>query len=270
MASCRTLAAKIAVPDPCRGSPAGKRGLAPPGRVRPNIRRCETQAQTLSYLRALGLVRRPIVCVAHHPLIAAAWLRCALRSCAGSWPAPTLSPACRPSWRHKSNAIVPGRSEAVPWGPDADFSLQLPGRGTESCQWGARGAILPHSEGRHNGGGAGKNHLPPPLRFFGVRAFGVNVEVYVQPNSGWMPYSQLVGHYARARALAIPHYGQASIVGLSSLIDALGMGKPVVMTRHPLVDLDIEKEGAGRWVAAGDAEGWRAAIEWFDRNPDQP
>ena len=41
------------------------------------------------------------------------------------------------------------------------------------------------------------------------------------------------------------------------------MGKPVIMTRNPYVDIDIEKEGIGRWVDPGDVDGWREAIQWF-------
>src|SRR5437763_76018 len=30
---------------------------------------CQTQIQSLTYLRALGIVRAPIICLAHHPLV---------------------------------------------------------------------------------------------------------------------------------------------------------------------------------------------------------
>jgi hypothetical protein len=39
-------------------------------------------------------------------------------------------------------------------------------------------------------------------------------------------------------------------------MDAIGMGKPVIMTRHPLIDIDIEAKG-GIWVNPGDVEGGR-------------
>jgi glycosyltransferase involved in cell wall biosynthesis len=53
------------------------------------------------------------------------------------------------------------------------------------------------------------------------------------------------------------------------LADALGMGKAVFMTRHPLVDLDIEKVGIGRWIEPGDADGWRNAANWIEDHPDE-
>jgi glycosyltransferase involved in cell wall biosynthesis len=68
--------------------------------------------------------------------------------------------------------------------------------------------------------------------------------------------------------LAIPLFDYPeSLAGLTSLLDAIGLGKPVIMTRHPMVDLDIEALGIGRWVEPNDVEGWREAIRWFDANP---
>jgi glycosyltransferase involved in cell wall biosynthesis len=61
----------------------------------------------------------------------------------------------------------------------------------------------------------------------------------------------------------------SSLAGLTSLTDALGCGKPVIMTRHPLIDIDLEKEGIGRWVNPGDVTGWIDALCWFRDNPGE-
>lgn len=99
--------------------------------------------------------------------------------------------------------------------------------------------------------------------------FGKNVTVNLQPTSGWMSYPELCRHYATARVQAIPLNATHSIAGLSSLVDALGMGKPVIMTRLPLFDFDLEKWGVGRWVAPGDVKGWSEALRWFDTHPEE-
>jgi hypothetical protein len=230
---------------------------------------CQTQTQALSYLRAVGLVRPPIVCLAHHPLdrgrlarLRAPFLRWQL---AGVDAFPSLSAAVA----GQINAIAPGRSEAIPWGPDATFYPPAvePGHGILAV--GRTGRDFATF-------GLGATATRAPVKIIcpahcvspDFQRFGPNVEVNIQPNADWMRYPQLVEHYAGARALAIPHYGQESMVGLSSLMDALGMGKPVIMTRHPLVDVDIEKEGFGRWIEPGDIAGWRDAVAWFDQNPD--
>jgi len=42
------------------------------------------------------------------------------------------------------------------------------------------------------------------------------------------------------------------LAGLTSLLDAMACGRPVIMTRNALVDIDIEALGFGIWVPAGD------------------
>jgi hypothetical protein len=87
------------------------------------------------------------------------------------------------------------------------------------------------------------------------KEFNENVEVLngTVEDPIYMKYPQLLEFYARSRVLAIPMLVQQQLAGLTSLMDALGMGKPVIMTKHPLIDLDIEALGIGRlakWVAA--------------------
>jgi glycosyltransferase involved in cell wall biosynthesis len=41
------------------------------------------------------------------------------------------------------------------------------------------------------------------------------------------------------------------------------------MTKHPLIDLDIEAEGIGKWVEPGDIRGWKDAIQFFEDNEDE-
>jgi glycosyltransferase involved in cell wall biosynthesis len=52
-------------------------------------------------------------------------------------------------------------------------------------------------------------------------------------------------------------------------MDVLGMGKPVIMTRQPFIDLDIEAEGIGIWVDNGDINGWIRAMQYFENYPQQ-
>jgi glycosyltransferase involved in cell wall biosynthesis len=42
--------------------------------------------------------------------------------------------------------------------------------------------------------------------------------------------------------------------------DALAMGKPVIMTANPYIDVDLEAIGCGRTVGIGDAVGWETAL----------
>jgi len=49
--------------------------------------------------------------------------------------------------------------------------------------------------------------------------------------------------------------------GITSLFDGIGFGKPVVITKNPYLDIDVEKIGFGISVDVGDVAGWRSAID---------
>jgi glycosyltransferase involved in cell wall biosynthesis len=91
----------------------------------------------------------------------------------------------------------------------------------------------------------------------------------VMAPDSFLAYTESVRLFASARALAIPMVAQDGLCGLTSLMDALGAGKPVIMTRNRLIDLDIEALGIGRWVAPGDVDGWIDAMRFFEDNPDE-
>jgi glycosyltransferase involved in cell wall biosynthesis len=101
------------------------------------------------------------------------------------------------------------------------------------------------------------------------KSFNSNIQITVYPDEDYMKYPQLLRLYAKSRVLAIPLLPQENLCGLTSLMDALGMGKPVIMTRNRFIDIDIEKEGIGKWVEPFDIEGWKRAICWFEDNRDK-
>jgi glycosyltransferase involved in cell wall biosynthesis len=88
--------------------------------------------------------------------------------------------------------------------------------------------------------------------------------------SDQLPYPQLTELYADARAVAIPLHVRWpwTVNGLLVLMDALGVGKPVIVTRNHLIDLDVEGLGIGIWVEPGDVAGWRGAIRHLDAHPE--
>ena len=95
----------------------------------------------------------------------------------------------------------------------------------------------------------------------------------VQPvpgkNEGWRKLRDILKIYKKARVIGIPLIKQDSLAGLTSLMDCLGMGKPVIMTKNPNIDIDIEKEGIGHWVEPGDVNAWKKILRWYDENPDK-
>lgn len=228
-------------------------------------------AQSLGYLRALGAFDTPLVCLIHHPLDRgrlSRWRRPAMRTLLRGIDAyPAFSSRVAEELAELGGA--PERATAVSWGPDADF---YPHGGELG-----RGVV---SAGRTNrdhdtfAAAAALTDVPtsivcPVAREPSVPT-GPNT---VFPNRGRgeeLSYPELVELYAGARAIAIPLRvaWPWPVNGLASLMDALGMGKPVILTRHPWIDLDVERLGIGIHVDPGDVDGWRAAIDLLDERPE--
>ena len=73
----------------------------------------------------------------------------------------------------------------------------------------------------------------------------------------------------RAQCVVICCQESNYTVGLTTVVEALALGKPIICTRNPQMPMDIEKEGCGIWVEAGDVDGWVKAIGYINSNPDK-
>jgi glycosyltransferase involved in cell wall biosynthesis len=106
-----------------------------------------------------------------------------------------------------------------------------------------------------------------------------NVKVNYVPsnpaNSVVLSFAELVKKYQKAYAVAIPldippeRTDSVTLIGYMSLIEAMAMGKAVVMTRNRQFSLDVEKEGIGIYVEPGDVRGWQNAISYLLENPQE-
>ncbi len=232
---------------------------------------CQTQAYALSYLRAIGLLHVPLVCLAHHPLNSgrlARWREPIFKwmlSGVDAFPSLSQEVAC------SINGLggKPGQSVSLPWGPDANYypATAEPGYGAIAAGRTGRD-FLTFGQAATRVQAHAKILCLEDSVVSGFEQFGSTVEVIAQSRNRYMSYPELLELYARSRVLAIPLTADRNLAGLTSLMDALGMGKPVIMTRHPLIDLDIEAEGIGRWVAPGDIEGWGAALRFFEEHEE--
>ena len=82
-------------------------------------------------------------------------------------------------------------------------------------------------------------------------------------------YQKMANLIQNVRVIAIPLEEQSTLAGLTSLMDCLGFGKPVIMTKNPCIDIDIEAEGIGKWVDPYDVDGWTREIKWHFENIEQ-
>ncbi|MEQ8970044.1 MAG: glycosyltransferase family 4 protein [Coleofasciculus sp. C1-SOL-03] len=129
-------------------------------------------------------------------------------------------------------------------------------------------------------------HIHYPLKIYcsansasTVANIPANVKLNYDPtdpaNSAVLSFEQLVNEYTKAYAVAIPldippeRTDSVTLTGCMSLIEAMAMGKAVVMTRNRQFSLDVEKEGIGIYVEPGDARGWQKAISYLLDNPQE-
>ena len=74
---------------------------------------------------------------------------------------------------------------------------------------------------------------------------------------------------AGAAALAIPLPVVEAPIGVTEVINAMALGKAVIMTRNPYIDFDVDAAGCGLIVEPGDVDGWETALRHLDHEPDQ-
>jgi glycosyltransferase involved in cell wall biosynthesis len=103
----------------------------------------------------------------------------------------------------------------------------------------------------------------------------INVNYENTKESTILSYEELESEYKKAYAIAIPleippeRRESVTLIGNTSLLEAMALGKAIVMTKNPQIDIDIEREGIGFFVEYGDVEGWRKAISYLLDNPQE-
>jgi glycosyltransferase involved in cell wall biosynthesis len=84
---------------------------------------------------------------------------------------------------------------------------------------------------------------------------------------GRASYDVVLQDLRRASAVLIPLARTDGTYGITELNDALGLGKPVVQTQSPYLDVDLEAVGCGWRIPPGDAEAWRRVLVEIASDP---
>lgn len=239
---------------------------------------CGSQTHLLQYLRAIGLFKIPVVTLMHHPFpkgkmdFFRSWQRKLFVK--GADKMPSLSLAVKSDLAEWGCPLE--RLEALEWGTDVEFygPWKPPGQGVIATGRTGRD-FKTFALGAANG--AGKATIIGLEGQFGdpIYTQATNLNVIETSNQqpvpgqqkGWMKYPDLCRHMADHAAIAIPLYDQKSLAGITSLMDALGLGRAVLMTRNAHVDLDVEAHGIGFWLEPGDVEGWTKKLRWVNEHP---
>jgi glycosyltransferase involved in cell wall biosynthesis len=234
---------------------------------------CQDHTFLLARLRHLGLLRKPIVTTIHHPIAPHSVEERLLNAhdlvfC--------LSRVLRDQILAR-DLVSPEKLVVVDWAPDLDF--YGPFVAYESQPKHVQPVII----------SAGKSNRDYDTLVDGSRGLSCRLEIFCSSNSApsvvcdpaqvkltvgargsnATSHVEMRAEYARAYAIAIPMPAVDRLSGLTSLLDAMAIGRPVIMTRNRYIDIDIEALGFGIWVDAGDTEGWRAAIRSLIMDPQR-
>ncbi len=92
--------------------------------------------------------------------------------------------------------------------------------------------------------------------------------VSIIPTDG-MSYYDFACEVNKAACVVICVRESKYTVGLTTLVEAMALGLPIVTSRNPQFPFDVEAEQCGLCVDYGDVEGWRKAIEYIVQHPDE-
>lgn len=231
---------------------------------------CQNHTFLLAKLRTLKLFNKPIVAIIHHPITKG---EVGDNFFSGHDRLICLSNKVRESLL-KDYDLDPDKVIKIDWGVDLKFYGEYRKSSTATAQ---APVII----------SAGKTNRDHDVLVNSVDGMDCEVHIYCSEDSrptitplppnvfvtngpkgiNAISYPELVRLYSDAYAIAIPLNEADALAGLTSLMDALAIGRPVIMTRNPFVDIDIEALGVGIWVDHGDVFGWQSAISKLLSDP---
>ena len=241
---------------------------------------CGTQTHLLQYLYAFGLFRTPIVVLMHHPFprgrldFFRRWQRWLFIK--GAHHLPCLGKRVAESLN--IYGATDSKLTTLKWGPDLAFygswvppgvGVIATGRTGRDFKTFAKAVNLSRCKstiiGLEDQLGDPIFNQSPSLAVIKAR----NEQPVPGQDRGWLKYPKLCTYMQEHSAIAIPLFAQNSLAGLTSLMDALGLGRAVLMTRNPYIDIDIESEGIGFWLEPNNVDDWVYRLNWVEDHPEE-
>lgn len=233
---------------------------------------CQNHTFLLARLRAWGILRTPVAAVIHHPIAQGAAEKVFFT---GHDRLICLSDSVRQRLLADFAFLDPAKVLKLDWGVDEAFYGDYREARPEIS------GITPVFVS------AGKSNRDHDVLVTAADGLNCRIQIYCsedsRPKVNPLPpnvvlttgakranpasYRELVEVYKQAFAVAIPLNETDALAGLTSLMDALAVGRPVIMTRNPYIDIDIEALGIGIWCDTADGAGWRAALSRLLNNP---
>lgn len=232
-------------------------------------------------LRAIGLFRKPIVCWHHQPIVKAK--------------NPLREAVARVFYRgfdallffskkiiddSLQSAKAPrGRMHVVDWGADLEYYDRLM---AEEGKRGERGGFV----------STGKERRDMPTLVGAFNRTAQPLDIYICRETNGFSYQRQLDNMAKNANISV-HYISGDVlrpmavnvykslcaviccqetnytVGLTTLVEAMALGVPVICSRNPQMPIDIDAEGCGITVGYGDVDGWVKAVEHLASHPEK-
>lgn len=234
----------------------------------------------LAILRAIGLLRKPVVAIQHQSLKKSIFSLLFVKLILSGYDRLfCLSDGIR---EHliKEFHIPENKVCLLEWGIDLPCYDKIKDKTISAIKGGENSFIL--SAGRtyrdYQTLIKGFKNISYPLRIYSPEEpfFKNNPDISssVEIFTNYLSWQEILIEHAKAYAIAIPldttkAKSYINLLGVTSLLDAMAMGKAVVMTRTIEPWIDIEKEGIGIFVELGDEKGWQEAISYLLKHPDE-
>lgn len=228
-------------------------------------------------LHAIGLYRHPIVVWHHQPIVKA---KNPLRECLAKLFYRGMDHMFFFSDKLIRDSLLSDKSDIkrmsmAHWGADLDFYNQLasacPSEGTGEGAFISTGKELRDFETLI----AAFNQTGYPLTLYGqkireayFRALRIGDSIDLRFADRLMP-CELAYVVAQSRCVCICCQPSNYTVGLTTVVEALALGLPILCTRNPQMPMDLEQEGCGIYLEPGDVEGWKKALQYIAEHPDE-
>lgn len=85
---------------------------------------------------------------------------------------------------------------------------------------------------------------------------------------GLLPY-EIAREVAKADCVVICCHRTRYTAGLTTVVEALALGLPIICSRNPQIPVDFDRLGCGISVEYGDVEGWQRAVEYIAAHPGE-
>ena len=239
--------------------------------------------ELLIFLRALHLYPKPVVIWHHQPVVRSSsvwreWLgRLFYKGIDGMF---FFSRKLMDD-SLDTGKVAPERMYLGHWGADLDFYDRILRQHTDMPNRVRRGFISTGKEMRDmrtlieafNATGAPleiyigrKNGKIDYEGLFRKMEIGSNVHIHYP--QGLLPY-ELALEVNKAACVVVCCMETKYTVGLTTVVEALALGIPVICSKNPQIPINLDDEACGISVAYGDEEGWKRAISYLQENPEE-